>query len=1485
MSTLESFPELFGIEPTKGTEEFRAQHPVLGFASQAAGAFVPYVGAAKVLRAVPLAEAGLSAFEGLAGESAFGKAALGAIGETAGVEAGRLALSATGAPQALYAGVTGRNDAEQKPLAAMAGDSLVNIGAAGVLGGAVGALGARFAKGPKIQDVVPGAAPDQPLVKQIQAINDTINQANDPNHPLNLDDATLTWLDRERLRRIKSNLGDVVPIYGETGETIPSNDRYKQDLGNAFRPLEGDNKNDEISGWLNKRNKEGRGSSGQQTVQSDTQTAVKRLIASPDGYTSHNSPAEVQDVMANIGVDRETFGTYAQDAKTVEVKTGVGKKPLPDDYASPLDWVKNKVGQVVDFYHGTSHDIQDWKVGSRGGISFSTNPEFASQWTAGKAAPRVYITAIKANPEAVGDYLKPADVMKAIQAAGGDPNNPALHADYKGGDWSKWENTKMLHQAGWDTVYMVENPQSNGVSSSRNIFVTNGERIYSAFDPKVQWAKNLRLHASEPVHNLPLIKDPLQSKANGLQRRFTGKAFSDVGNDVRMAREKGPDGMFVMAKKVRGDPLNAAPGDKWAFWRTNNPETFAPKAQARQDIVLDSGYFHMTDPQTPVGEVMFDSTGAAMKMFDENQVKYRQVRKGKVHSMISESLDTAGNYVSPTALLGSKHPLLAKGFSLLDHVTALADARVFTLMNGESKLLPGKNIIGNILSLKGPKTDGLNDFIKTLTKQDLADISHIDEMSLAMDGDGGIKHLHGRGIISDATMRFFEHGQALADYTYARAQKLLGVVNDPSITRTLTTFKSRNSHFALTREYPGAYKYVLEDPDGNWIGTASGVSPKDAQTVADDIIKKQAERGKIVVRGGLIDEAMASGEDFEKLNAAVRAPGFIKARSDMIGYELSRGELTQKKLSDVVARNVRMRENFFRDIAIREKLAPTLQQLYRQAPQYAIALDKRIRIMQGDEGEFSRTQNAMMDKALHAVGLSGKNSATNIVRGTQKLLGAWTFGFGSLPQVLMNLMGTFQTLMPHVSFILNASPERLSRNFASMPLLDGANNVKGTFGMLSSWKVLKNSLDLIATDSNKLPDDFKELFETMVKRGKLAPRFIEEQFGSGGNLLGDPIAAMRQGHSFGELLGQTNQLLMTKTEELNRSMAVAASYVLGKEAGLSGERLAIFTQEMFAQTMYNYSTVDRATVFTTPLGSLTGTFKNWIFHYMGSMLKYADAGKEGLAPLMWQTASTALLGGAAATPFVMPIANAFSNFANGQNAMQNLYAAAGNLGLNEHVADGVMYGLPGMMGVSLSSQAASPGADPARDASMMFGIAAFDRMRSLSGGVKDAISAAAISGVSPWDDAKVRGELTRALAPRTLYRAMAIGQDGAMRSLNTGNTIMSNVGVGDHILYAAGFNPTELDKTYQVFDEMKNDQDKKKAMTQQFGTTLAQAWASGDDRNATRVFTRAMAVGVDTSSVLRSAQSHTKRNGEKGLLYEATPEEQSKFSFMFDQPQ
>jgi hypothetical protein len=1499
-STIASFPELLGIEPSEKVQEYRAANPLGSFTSQALGAFVPYLGAAKALRAIPTAKKALLAVEGLGGKNAIFRAGLGAGAEAAMIEAVRVPLAASPLPESIYEGITGQ-DVDTRGVGTLLGEAAVNVGASAVLGGAVGGLVARFAKPANISRLVPGAHPDAPLEQQIQALNEAVARHQNPEDALNYSDDQMERIVAERDRRINWNLLGAKPQYTDTGETVHSGKYWVED-GKVFRPLQGETKSNQTHRWIN--------NATNFFGKADKLRKARRLAM--DARGGFEDEADLADTWraifdlppdADVAEARQAMGMFANNARVIEINQGTGNRPMPEGYVSPLDWIRDKTGKVQEFFHGTKSDIEEgqWQPTGRGGVSFSMNPKFASNWAeyqaSGSKGPRVYITAIKRSE--VGDFENPADVQKALEASG-NIDIPGMKDIFKKGDWNSWENLETLRKAGWDTIYMVEDiyAPKDSVGGAKNIFVTKPELIYSAFSPEVMWAKNIRGLANEPKWNkpkkTPTSKDPLMQRAQSLQDKFTkGKVFKDVGDGWKMAVET-DTGFRVMAKKIRGQSDVAAPGDRWVTFRTANPEKFSSRAAAVDDEVKRSGYWPEPPKFQTIGVPLFDN-GMAYRRAQEPERADPVARQttSQVRSNLGDVAENARDLVQPSEF---RFTGTGKGqivFKTIKHLEALANGRVQMKMSGKLNFDENKTLLENLVSIKKavPGAGTFDDLLEQIDDQDLKDFVAYVETETQFDKLQGLAqrtNADGRPLVSPALLKLMGALQKEADEFEQTMGKLSeGVKIDPLL-KMVSTFQGRKGHYIMTREFPGSWRMLIEDPKtGDIVGIGSGRNPAEARQAAQDIIEQQAARGRPLREGGMFDEATRSAEELQKMKARILKPGFLKNRGDLLGYELQGKNITKDDLRDIIRRNLQRRENFVRDISAWEATADLMDDLYRTNPNLAAQLEKRLRMLRGDEGEFARAQNQMMDKALGAVGLTGNDSASKIVQSTQKVLSSFNFNFVNLSQPVTNITGIFQTLLPMVAYTVRATPEMLARLYTALPLMDGANNVRGTLGVLSPMKVMRQAFGRLGTKWGDQPEAYREYIDLLAKQQIIAPRWAEEAFGVDGSILSEPISMFKSTKSFVRYWEAANQLLVSKSEEISRVVTVNAAWEMAQAMGLDTARSVIFARDMVAKVNYNYANIDRALMATTPIGSLMGTFKNWSFHYMSSMLMFANSAVRrepgALEALMWQTASTGLIGGTVALPVVKPLLDGASKFLTDQSAMQNLYAMTGGDGMDERVADGLMFGVPGFFGMSLAAQTSSPGSDPARDINMLWSFAAVDRMKALSAGVKDAMVAYSVTGETPFEDENVRNQLIRALAPRSIFRSMQVTSDNAIRSMSTGYDVTNEMGMGSLMLFRAGFNPTELEKTYDVYNEIRNDQRKQKVRTQEFGQTLAQAWEAGDTRLANEVFTRAMAVGVDTSSVLRSAQARQKRGMETQLEFTASPEDMEDYGFMFDE--
>lgn len=1283
-SFLESVPELFGIEPSFETEQYRAKNPIGSFVSQGAGYLVPYLGEAKALKGVKALEGAYDAIKTINNPIARGAAQ--AALETSIFEGTRLAASATPIPGAITSAITGEDKERTKPLTEIAGEGGLNILGAGALGGVFGGLGAKFARGEKISNLVPEAAPDRPLVRQIQAIDDALENGKFTS------DQTEKLI-AERNRRVRYNLLDTRISHAddEVASVAPG---YVDMDGKLFRPLQGQTKSNDIGGFLNR---------AQRWTGDKKYTTTMRAIYEPSASGGFSSREALDGALAAAQTSQQELGKWAQNIRVLEV-----------------------------------------------------------------------------------------------------------------------------------------NPQAEG--------------------------------------SIPSARAARDTRAASIEKRFTNKKIWTPVDGWSMAQEK--DGLYVMAKKVAGQLGDPKPGDQWLFFRTANPEKFAKTASNLKVFENINPFFPKPEEVAKIAEPTWDTLTDAQKLLEEGRPLKASTAKGKVAGAIEDSAETMANYTSPTTMLAGRNPKLNIAVDLMRTAQNLIHTRVHNFLHGEHVFEPGESLLKHVSRISTGRTASFADLIRTATKDDLKDIQTIIEEQIPFDKVTEAAH---QGVISPTTHAILTTLEGKSKELFGRLAKLDEVVGIPSAKKLLGDFAERQGHYGITRDRVGKFATYINDTAGNLVGKVAGNSPQEALEKAQAFIDRDGGRSGELAIAGTVSDVLRTPENLEMLKASARKPGFTKERGNLLGADYSTKEWNHQDLIKLVEKNLVRRENYIRDVALEEKLASTFAQLEREAPQDAVVLRNKLNNLRGDEGKFARVQNEIMDKALQSVGFAGSDSASGIVRATQKLMNAAQFGFLNITNPLLNVIGTLQTVIPELAYGLHVSPETLARNYASVPVFNKAGQVKGSIGMLSPFKLFGNAMKWLATPFKDMPPDLQRTIKELAADGTLTARGVEEQFGVDGHILKNPIQALKSGGDFTRLINSSNELLTTKSEELGRAIAIMSGYELALARNLPVARIPYFVRSFVHKTMYSYATADKASVFTTPLGSLAGTFKNWLFHYMANMVKYAKGGKETLPALFWQTATTGLVAGTAGTPLLMPLLNGASQFLTDNSAMQNLYAAAGPD--HENWADGVMYGLPGLMGLSLSSQAATPGSDPQRDANMVFSFAIAQRMKNLSDASKDALESYTLTGRSPFEDPIVRNELARALAPRTIYRAIAASQNGEISSPTTGAPVIEDLSPGARAAYAFGFNPVDLDKTYAVYSEIRDDQAAQKDAVSALGRALADAWNADDQDAADRINARAMALGLDYSSVLRSAKAFDKRSQVTQLESSTKPEDREAFSFMFNQPE
>lgn len=968
--------------------------------------------------------------------------------------------------------------------------------------------------------------------------------------------------------------------------------------------------------------------------------------------------------------------------------------------------------------------------------------------------------------------------------------------------------------------------------------------------------------------------------ATKFDARITGKnsVFTRMGDDFFVAREQ-DNGLFVVAKKINGRVGKGAAGDEWYFGRFDDLDAIAPQdATFRELTINNAAYWPKAVEQTNIGVGPWDAANRFAQEFGDILTMPQRVaqRLNPFAAKARDMAELAGSYVKPTAVLGGRSAKGAFALNLIKTLENLENKFVSDLIGGQRVLNPNQPLWRQTLSVRENTQAGFREAAERLSPDDWGHVADALEAQLPY---ATMEEFAKQGLIPPTAADFLRQLVRLDAGQLEAWTKLRDALpqGSPGL-ELMGKFSALDGHYVVSRARSGGFSAYIEDDAGKLVGWVKHDSPKQARDAALEIIKKEATRGRDLRFAGFDDQLLRTGEGYDRFVRAIREPGFIKRRGDVVGYDIQRDGLNADSFLKLLERNVRERQRVLTNVTLEQQLSPVLRELENEDAALAVQIRKRMAILQGDEGTVSRVINASVDRVLSPI-LGGSNWATQTSNGIQRLLSLFQFGF-NFGHVAMQAVSIAQTIFPEAAYVMRGAARDL-RDYMVVPTTDAAGRITGHVNVLSDIKLFASSMELLGKAPKDLPPDFRELVQEMTEQGLLAPRFSEAITGSQSSIIANALDGknVSAGDWWHTLLA-ASEIMAAKSDEMTRMAAVATGYRLAKNLGIDEQfRMGRFVRDFLSKTTYNYGTIDRPAIFTNPIGSLAGTFKTWMFHYVAAMVKYGGEAKRGnVAPLLWQTAATAAVGGGVATPFFEPIANGFAKWATDQSFLDLMYNEW--FDDNTQMADGIMYGLPGLAGVSLAAQASAPGADPARDASMLWSFAVWDRMKATGGAVSSAIDSYKATGRSPWEDENVRGQLARAVAPRVLYRALAAGEAGSIRSLQNGYRVIDDVSMGSALLYSLGFNPAELDRTYAAYGEVRQAEDKRRKMTAEMGRAMADALENGDHALATRVWTRALATGISSESVMRSAEARMKRGEQTQLEYSLGDDRRGEWSFL-----
>lgn len=390
-------------------------------------------------------------------------------------------------------------------------------------------------------------------------------------------------------------------------------------------------------------------------------------------------------------------------------------------------------------------------------------------------------------------------------------------------------------------------------------------------------------------------------------------------------------------------------------------------------------------------------------------------------------------------------------------------------------------------------------------------------------------------------------------------------------------------------------------------------------------------------------------------------------------------------------------------------------------------------------------------------------------------------------------------------------------------------------------------------------DEYVMFMNGAMKRGTLNPGMIDEFIGDAARQKLSALEKLKDTSNLWQSFSRLNIFAPQAAERLSRLHAATVAFDFGKNVmGFQGRNLENFIDEFTKRTMFGYSIADRPRIFTGPVGSAFGLFKNWQLNYLHMLFDYLGEGfsNNNWKPLLWSFVGASAIGGAGAGGVMYGVADGMSGLL-GNDSLMNLWYDNFQRDPNSgNWSDAIFLGLPaflptlvGLPGVSFTSQAALPGSDPSRDISQLLNFVYLDRMKAI-GQFGDALTSA--EG-NIFSNEQVQGAFLRAFAPKTVYRTQQVIAEGVINSSSSLYPTQSGLSRTEQLLYALGFNPNNVELGFRAGDELWRDQQKNLLVTQSLGASWADAELRGDWDGLDKIMKRALLEGVDMDKVWKSA--------------------------------
>ena len=977
------------------------------------------------------------------------------------------------------------------------------------------------------------------------------------------------------------------------------------------------------------------------------------------------------------------------------------------------------------------------------------------------------------------------------------------------------------------------------------------------------------------------------------------KSLAPVANGWWL-REEADTGLYVMAKKLTGSETAATPADKWVLFKTSEPNKLVGDEVVTGAANRSAIFYNKVQQKINAAAKaeLLKSNPEALDAIDDAFVaavpKQKWLQKiapttSRIKEMMPEELLSASKemqtqlgdhwqwfkgLVAPAQAQFRYAPQAEYTRMRAQNLYAAADAKANMALYGDQWQDKGQNLYKSVFGQR--KVGGLKGAVDGLKDEDMPLVTSIIGRRLKPD--------EANDLLSAAPGEQRQRIMAVLNLADELQAKMMNEVRGTQKIAGLAQVEPMEGHYGVPHLWQGSWRMRVEDEMGRTLAYGSG---KTAQEAVDSARALTARYGGSLAwdrprkADAASDELAADlvGRIQRKRDATLKSVGSAPMthldRQGVLGFLGGEKPLSRDELFDIMKSHYGRQYKYVADTLVRHKLAADVIESGRQYGKEVFdQLGYRIAKMSGAKGWIDKGINEGVDKLLAPA--LGHNSADRIAGAVNQTEFALTQLFGNLGFPISNALTFVQTALPKIALVLRTPPERLMEFYHFAPAFDKNGQARGITGILEPIKISSRAFKSMAK-----PDDIeREIFARGAREGVVAPKYVEEFLGEKSRVGGTVREALQGKGGWGKLIRNLSEWPAAKTEEFSRAHALMIGSVLGRrlfgiDATMSAkdrELLYQFAKQFAFRSMYQYSTADRSKIFNGPIGGMAGLFKNWMFHNIADFGTYAgEAARGNLAPLAYALAGTGAVAGVGGLP-LYGAADQISRWVSDKSLMQQIYSTFGSPD-ESNFSDAIYYGLPALAGVSLQNTTAGPFSNPVKDLNFLFNFAVLDRASKIGKLFGDTYSQWE-AGQNPFEDDRTLDLAAYAFAPRTLYKALAQVEDGALKSIRNGAPIvdvqgMKLAGIDTNWLKNTfGLTPPKIARAYQLSEELHSDQDRLKAMTTQYGEAYARAMERGDSQGMQAALAGAMGAGADLGKVMRSAQARIRAQQRDALEYD-----------------